>query len=580
MSLARAALAALLVLATAPALAGQARPQRDPLARAFDLERRGATAAAAEAYGEALSARPSDLAALLGLERSLVTLGRPADILPRLRAALAANPEAGPAWGVGVRVHVQLGEADSARAAMERWVVLAPGSEEPYRELGRAFSLRRDRAAARRAYELGRQRLARPGAMAPDLAELLTLEGRYPEAAREWVLAMGGLEGYRHTALAALSSAPASDRPRILTTLREAGGDATAVGAILSVRWGDPVGGYRLLEGALPADQRRGAVLLREFVDQVTPAETAAASLARALALEKLIGLVPAAQATRLRSDAARAFADAGRPAEARRMLAALSADSAAPAALQAGASMTLIGLLVEEGKLADAEARIEASRASLSAADRAELLRRIALGWARQGNLDRAEQMGAADSSVAGLALQGRLRLFRGDVAGARAALQAAGPFAGGREAAAERVALLALMAPMPDGQFPSLGAAMLAVERGDTAAAIDGLEEAAAQFEPTAGGAELFVLAGRLAAARGDAAKATRLLGVARGVPGSAAAPAALLELARLALAQGRPADAIPHLEALILEHPRSALVPQARRLLDEARGAVPRS
>jgi hypothetical protein len=31
---------------------------------------------------------------------------------------------------------------------------------------------------------------------------------------------------------------------------------------------------------------------------------------------------------------------------------------------------------------------------------------------------------------------------------------------------------------------------------------------------------------------------------------------------------------------LEQLILDHPRSALVPQARRAIDEARGAVPPS
>jgi predicted Zn-dependent protease len=164
--------------------------------------------------------------------------------------------------------------------------------------------------------------------------------------------------------------------------------------------------------------------------------------------------------------------------------------------------------------------------------------------------------------------------------VAGARAALQAAGPFAGGREAAAERVALLALLAPLEPEQLPGLGTALLAAERGDTTAAVGGLERTAAEVGAERGGAGLLVLAGRMEAARGRVAEAERLLGAARAVPGSAAAPSALLELARLALARGQPAEAIPHLEALILEHPKSALVPQARRLLDEARGAVPRS
>jgi Flp pilus assembly protein TadD len=578
--LSRAAIAALLVLAAVPGLAAQPRPQRDPLSRAFELERRGATAAAAEAYLEALTARPSDLAALLGVERALVTLGRPADVLPPLRAALAANPASGPAWGVGIRIHALLGQSDSARAALDRWAALAPGSEEPWRELGRALAARRDRATARRTYELGRERLGRPDALAADLADLLTVEGRYPEAAREWVLAMRSHDGYRHTALTALAPALPGQRNGILETLRQGGSDAAAAAAGLAVRWGDPVGGFRMLEASLPREAPKAATLLREFIEQVTPPESPAAHHALAAALESLAARTGAAQAPRLRSDAARAYAAAGRPEDARRMLGALAADGTAPAAVQAGAAVTLVDLLVEEGKLEEAEARLAEAGDGIAAADRAALRRRVALGWARHGDLERAHRLAVADSTVDGLALLGRLRLFRGDVTGARTALQAAGPFAGGREEAADRVALLALLAPVEVEQLPALGAALLAAERGDTAAAVAGLERTAGEVGAARGGAGLLVLAGRMEAARGRDVEAERLFGAARAVPGSAAAPSALLELARLALARGRPAEAIPHLEALILEHPKSALVPQARRLLDEARGAVPRS
>ena len=57
-------------------------------------------------------------------------------------------------------------------------------------------------------------------------------------------------------------------------------------------------------------------------------------------------------------------------------------------------------------------------------------------------------------------------------------------------------------------------------------------------------------------------------------------ATAPAAELELGRLLLAVGRRDEAVATLEHLILTYSSSALVPQARRLLDEARGAVPRT
>jgi TolA-binding protein len=55
-------------------------------------------------------------------------------------------------------------------------------------------------------------------------------------------------------------------------------------------------------------------------------------------------------------------------------------------------------------------------------------------------------------------------------------------------------------------------------------------------------------------------------------------ASAPAAELDLARLLVALKRGPEAIAQLEHLILTYPKSALIPEARYLLDEARGAVP--
>jgi hypothetical protein len=59
---------------------------------------------------------------------------------------------------------------------------------------------------------------------------------------------------------------------------------------------------------------------------------------------------------------------------------------------------------------------------------------------------------------------------------------------------------------------------------------------------------------------------------------VPASSAA--AEFALADLLLKSGRNAQAITALEHLLLTWPTSAVVPQARRLLDVARGAVPNS
>jgi len=64
-----------------------------------------------------------------------------------------------------------------------------------------------------------------------------------------------------------------------------------------------------------------------------------------------------------------------------------------------------------------------------------------------------------------------------------------------------------------------------------------------------------------------------------VRTGGPG-AAAPAAELEWARLLERRAQPAEALQHLEHLILTYPGSAVVPEARRELERAKGAIPKS
>ena len=114
----------------------------------------------------------------------------------------------------------------------------------------------------------------------------------------------------------------------------------------------------------------------------------------------------------------------------------------------------------------------------------------------------------------------------------------------------------------------------------RGDTAKAVAGLDHAGGGLPAAKGGAELRLMAGRLAAAAGQAGDAERLLKAAAAPDAPGTAPAAELALAELLLDQRRPQEAVARLEHLILTYPASALVPQARRRLDEARGAVPKT
>ena len=156
----------------------------------------------------------------------------------------------------------------------------------------------------------------------------------------------------------------------------------------------------------------------------------------------------------------------------------------------------------------------------------------------------------------------------------------KAAGPFAGSREESTERSALLALIQPIAVDTLPALGAALRTLDAGDSSAAARALEQVAGGLPPDGGRADLRLFAGRLYAGVRQAADAERVLqqAVVKDVPATAAA--ALLELGRLYLAADRGPEAVAALEQMILEYPGSALLPQGRRLLDQARNAVPRT
>ena len=194
----------------------------------------------------------------------------------------------------------------------------------------------------------------------------------------------------------------------------------------------------------------------------------------------------------------------------------------------------------------------------------------------------ERAESALGADSSVEALALRGWVRLYRGDLRSALDAFRGAGPYAGDREVRTARTSALALLEQIDAARSPELGTALLSLGRRDSAAALEGLRQAADRLRGDGGRPHVLLLAGQIAARLGAGRQATasELLAEVVRTDSGAAAPAAELEWARLLLRQSRPADAVTHLEHLILTYPRSAVVGDARRELERAKGAIPRS
>src|SRR5438093_443895 len=165
------------------------------IGQGFELERAGQYEQAAGIYLATLRADPTNLSALLGLERVLPPLNRLGELLPAAQRAAAASPTNAALRGVLLRTYVALNEPDSAQAVALRWAAAAPRDEAPYREWAMALEDAHRHGAARDVLLGGRRTLGRPGAFGIELAELSQLSGDWEGAAREWAAALPDAAG-------------------------------------------------------------------------------------------------------------------------------------------------------------------------------------------------------------------------------------------------------------------------------------------------------------------------------------------------------------------------------------------------
>src|SRR5437773_412737 len=570
-----------LLLVSAHGARGQA------IGQGFELERAGQYQRAATVYFTTLRGEPTNLAALLGLERVLPSLSRLPELLPAAQRAVAASPGNAALRAVLLRTYVALNEPDSARAVAQRWTAEQPRAEAPYREWAIALEDVHRFDEARQVFLFGRRALGRPGVFGIELGELLERVGEWEEAAREWAAALSEAPAQLLSAASSLAEAPVEQRERIVRAILapEPKPLERRLAGELLLGWGQPERAWSVFAPAVAEPSSDAATALRRFADLANGGNTPDARRVRALALARYADMVPEPLAVRARAEAARAFLGAGDRVAARRVLAQVAADSTAPPDAQALAQSALVEALIDDGQLSEAATRLGAE-SRLSEDDRAALRLKLARARIQRGELDLADSVLLADSSVDALALRGWVALYSGDMKEAQEMFRAAGPYAGDRRDATERSGVLALLQQLP-GDFPELGSALLLLARGDSARAVQSLRLAAARLETRGSGgegrADILLLAGRVAV-RLDALQqqtALTLFAEVAGTPGkSAAAPAAELEWARLLLRQLKTAEAIAHLEHLILAYPESAVVPEARRELERAKGAIPKS
>ena len=568
-------------LALAVASGQVARAQA--IGQGFELERAGQFEQAASIYFATLRADPTNLSALLGLERVLPPLNRLAELVPAAQRAAGASPANAALRAVLLRTYVGINEPDSARAVARRWAAAAPHDEAPYREWAMALDDQRRHDAARAVLLDGRRALGRPGAFGIELAALSERAGDWEGAAREWAAALEGASVQLPNAASELAQAPEARRERIAALLT-AGDPPPLVRRLageLLLAWGAAERAWAVFAPSVAAPSADAAYAVRRFADLAAAQGSPEARRVRALALARYAELAPDAMAVRARADAARAFLAAGDREGARAVLEQVARDSSAPAEAQALAQAALVQTLIESGQLDEAARRI-AGDTRLGDEDRTTLRLRLVRARIAAGDLDRAGAMLARDSSVEALALKGWIALYRGRLKEAWQLFLDAGPYAGDRREATDRTAMLALLQQVPGDTFPELGGALLTLARGDSVSAVAGLRLAATRL-PGTGRPDLLLLAARVAARLGPEQQLTALAlcdEVVRTGGTGAAAPAAELEWARLLERRQQTADAIQHLEHLILSYPGSALVPEARRALERAKGAIPKS
>lgn len=571
-----------LVVAVLMALPAWADAQTDLVNTAREFERRGRYDDAIRLYRDMLASEPASFQALLGLERIYSRQGSLDSIVPYLARAEQVAPASEFVRELQIRVWGAVDRGDSLEAVIGRWIRAAPESSAPYRHWAFWLAQRGDFAGAHEVLRTGQERLGEP-ALAREVAELLVFSGDWAGATDAWRRALRWEPTVQPAAVVSLREAPEHMHARMLSLLDTDGAQRLdrRLAADLLLTWGRAEEAWTRLDSALPEDRGTAVIVLAQFAERARQVRTLGGARARGYALERLAELSGGAEAERARLEAAQAFADAGDLRAAQRMLGGVSLDPRARRADAAATMAALIRVLADAGRAEEAEDLFRQWSKSLRGEDAAMLREKLA--WARvlQGDLDRADQLIARDSSVGAEAVKGWIALYRGDLAGATERFRVAGPYAQSREEATRRTEILALIQRVAADTVPLLGSGLQRLVRGDTARAVRELADAARRLPGRGGRAAVLAFAGELAVDVGDYARAEDLLldAIALDAKGPSA-PAAEYALAVSYAKLGRNQDAIQLLENLILNHPESAVVPQARRLMDQLKGMVPSS
>jgi tetratricopeptide (TPR) repeat protein len=546
------------------ALGAQQQEERPEVMKALDLESAGKYREAAVILRGIVRTSPTP-SAVLGLERVYAELGMSDSLLAPLDTIIANFPRETIYRTVQMRTLQILRRDDRLRDAFEKWVRAVPRDPAPYREYARVLIQLGRPSSADSVVARGRLALGSLKDLEYENAQLRAAMGDWTASAQSWRRALVDSPHLANASAYSLAPAPPAIRDAIRLALATPPADPGSRRALaeLELTWGRPDQAWEALR-TLRADTV-AATMWEEFGERAYTEER------WTIARDALVAALRVRRTSQLATRAASAALRAGSPNEVFALVP-LAEWEGDPARMGREPLALHVGALVALGRASDAEALITRFDRLLVPAQRMRLAQMVATAWVRAGDLVKArEALSAAGPEADSSEAAGWLALYEGRLGAARTMLKTS------RAPNPDLALAMAIVARTKGDDAPLMGAAFLAIARGDTAGASGKFIEAAARHPEVA--PPLLLIAARLRAPRADDAIPIWQRIVAEH-PNTPEAVESELEWARILRKRGDTAGAMAHLEHLILSAPQSALLPQARRELELARGTVPPS
>ncbi|MGQ0648166.1 MAG: hypothetical protein ACT4P7_11400 [Gemmatimonadaceae bacterium] len=533
------------------------------LSRALDLEGANKCREAIPLYRQAVGMQ-DPTGAVLGLERCYSMIGRPDSILALLDTLFVRRPKDPTLRTVQLRTLATVRRDGDLAIAFAQWTSLSPGEPTPYRVYAQVLL---DGGRARGADSVLQQAAIALGGtrdLAAEFAQMQAALGMWVASARSWRDASAVLTYLEPAAVFALMPVPQPlrDSVREVFSSPPVALSARRILSGLELKWHAPRSAWRVLSELAPTDSTIEAWIAfgrdAEGDESWLTARDAYAHAFRARMTDRRLAL-----------RAATAAMAGGDPQSALDLIQPMS--GVADTAVATTVVLLEVRALGALGRAADAEQAL-AGR-TLDPEGNRVAHRALAWAWIRSGDLPKASRAldVAGRDTEEGERVAAWLALYEGDLKTARRGLRRTD------ETSNDVVTAMALLSRTRADTAPDVGLAFLTLARGDTAGAAQAFEQVAATLSDAApfllGAAARWHLAAR---------DTTRAIVVWQQVlEQHATAPEAAaseLEWARVLRTRGDTAGAIARLEHLILTYTESALIPQARRELNLARGLVP--